>query len=443
MSKDQSIGYASSADGYLAYEIVGDGPIDLLRIDDVTMTSIDSIGDEPHRDRFDRRLASFARVIRYDRRGIGLSDGASDQAPLNVEQAARDALAVLDAAESQRAAVFGAQTAMMFCAMYPHRSTQLLLLNAYARLTQAPDYPWGASQAVVDDWTSSVPNPTRSDAGPDDLALMAPSLAGDAQFRAHWRRAGQRGASPAVARAQMEMMFTNDLRSVLPVIGVPTLVMHRPANRVAVPDHGRFLAEHIPHARYVELPGTDFIFYGDDADAVVDEIEEFVTGRRRASTDRVLATVLFTDVVRSTEKLVTVGDRAWGLLLDRHDALVRAELRRFGGREVSTAGDSFFAIFDSPARAIHCAQAIIDGARALGIEVRAGVHAGECEVRGDDYGGIAVHVGARVAAVAGANEVVTTSTVKDLVAGSDIAFSDLGYHDLKGVAEAWRLYRLA
>jgi class 3 adenylate cyclase len=442
MTDGPPIRYAQSSDGFLAYQVVGEGPIDLLRIDDVTMTSIDSIADEPHRERFDRRLASFARVIRFDRRGIGMSDGVSPAAPLTIEQAAKDASAVLDAAASHNAAVFGGQTAMMFCAMYPERSTHLVLLNAFARLTRASDYPWGPTQAEVDVWTSSVPDPTHAGDGPDDLAMMAPSLARDPQFRAYWRQAGQRGASPAVARAQMEMMFESDIRTTLTQITVPTLVMHRPDNTLIVAQHSRYLAEHIAGARYVELPGTDYLFYGDNADAVVDEIEEFLTGTRGGSVERVLATVLFTDVVQSTERLVAVGDRDWRMILDRHDALVRAELARFRGREVNTAGDGFFAVFDSPAGALRCAQAIVEAARALAIEVRAGVHTGECEVRGDDYGGIAVHVGARVAALAGASEVLTTSTVKDLVAGSGIAFSDVGYHDLKGVPEAWHLYRV-
>ena len=220
--------------------------------------------------------------------------------------------------------------------------------------------------------------------------------------------------------------------------------MHRPGNGLVAPEHSQFLAEHIPDAKYVELPGTDFLFYGDDADAVLDEIEEFLTGARGGGApERVLATVLFTDVVQSTERLVDAGDRDWRVSLDRHDALVRAQLARLRGREISTAGDSFFAVFDGPARAIRCAQAIVDGAAALGIEVRAGVHTGECEVRGDDYSGIAVHIGARVAALAGAGQVLTTSTVKDLVAGSGIAFSDHGTHELKGIPEPWHIYEVA
>lgn len=438
---ESAIEYAASSDGYLAYRVLGDGPLDVLRIDEITMTSIDSISDEPHRDHFDRHLASFARVIRFDRRGIGLSDGHSERAPLTTEQAVSDALAVLDAAGSTRAAVFGAQTGMALAATAPGRITHLIMLNAFARLTQADDYPWGPTQADTEFWMNTVPDPTASHEELDDVALLAPSLADDPQFRAHWSRSGQRGASPAVARAQMSMVFGNDVRATLPGIGVPTLVMHRPGNGLVVPEHGRFLAEQIGGAKYVELPGVDFLFYGDDADATLGEIEEFLTGLRgNSGPERVLATVLFTDVVESTERLVDAGDRDWRVLLDRHDAMVRTQLARFRGREVSTAGDSFFAVFDAPARAVRCAQAIVAGARALGIDVRAGVHTGECEVRGDDYSGIAVHVGARVAALAGAGEVLTTSTVKDLVAGSGIAFADRGEHVLKGVPDAWRIF---
>ena len=438
---ESPIQYAPSSEGFIAYQVLGDGPLDLLRIDEITMTSIDSIADEPHRDSFDQRLASFARLIRFDRRGIGLSDGHSERAPLTGEQCVSDALAVLDAAGSARAAVFGAQTAMLLCATAPDRVTHLIMLNAFARLTQAPDYPWGPTAAETEMWMNTVPDPTASHDDLDDVAILAPSLAGDPHFRAHWARSGQRGASPAVARAQMSMVFGNDVRAALPGISAPTLVMHRPGNALVISEHGRFLAEHIRGARYVDLPGTDFLFYGDDADATIGEIEEFLTGLRSESgPERVLATVLFTDVVQSTERLVDAGDRDWRVLLDRHDAMVRAQLARFRGREVSTAGDSFFAVFDAPARAVRCAQAIVAGASALGIGVRAGVHTGECEVRGDDYSGIAVHVGARVAGLAGAGEVLTTSTVKDLAAGSGIAFDDRGDHTLKGVPDAWRVF---
>ncbi len=406
------------------------------------MTSIDSIAEEPHRERFDRRLASFARVIRFDKRGVGLSDGHSQLAPLTIEQGARDALAVLDAVGSQRAAVFGEQTAIALAAMYPDRVTRLLLLNAFARLAHDTDYPWGLAPARLEAWATNVPDPTHAaDDGPDDVAVLAPSLAGDPRFRAHWSRAGQRGASPAVARAQLQLVVGTDVRPVLSKISAPTLVMHRPANLVIVAEHAKFLTRRIPNAVYVEVPGQDYLFFGDDADASLDEIEEALTGvRSGAASERVLATVLFTDVVQSTEKLVASGDRDWRVVLDRHDALVRAQLTRFNGREVSTAGDSFFAVFDAPARALRCAQAIVEGAGALGLDVRAGVHTGECEVRGRDYGGIAVHIGARVAALAGPGQVLTTSTVQDLVSGSDIIFADHGYHDLKGIPEARHLF---
>ena len=441
MTDEPAIQYASSVEGYLAYQVLGSGPIDLLRIDEITMTSIDSISDEQHRDSFDKRLASFARVIRFDRRGIGLSDGHSGSAPLTIEQVARDAIAILDAVGSQRAAVFGSQAAMTIAASFPERVTHLLLFNAFARLTQADDYPWGPTQSDIALWADTIPDPNQTGDAVDDVALLAPSLAGDPHFRDHWSRSGRRGASPAVARSQMLMVFESDVRAALSSISVPTLVMHRPGNALVAPEHGFFLAEQIGGARYVELPGTDFLFYGDDADATIGEVEEFLTGMRAdTAPERVLATVLFTDVVESTERLVDAGDREWRLLLDRHDAMVRSQLARFRGREVSTAGDSFFAVFDSPAQAVRSARAIVEGAAELGIDVRAGVHTGECEVRGSDYSGIAVHIGARVAALAGAGEVLTTGTVKDLVAGSGITFADRGDHALKGVPDTWHIF---
>ncbi|HXY92400.1 MAG TPA: adenylate/guanylate cyclase domain-containing protein, partial [Acidimicrobiia bacterium] len=302
------------------------------------------------------------------------------------------------------------------------------------------DYPWGPAPDELARWASQVPDPSASADVPDDLAMLVPSLAGDPQFRAHWARAGRRGASPAVASAQTSMLFGSDLRSILPAIVAPTLLMHRPDNGFIAREHGQFLAQHLRDATYVELPGTDILYYGDDADAVLDEVEEFLTGSRKgAASERVLATVLFTDVVQSTEQLVDAGDRHWRILLDRHDAMVRTQLARFRGKEVSTAGDSFFAVFDSPASAIRCARAIIDDATELGIAVRTGIHTGECEVRGSDYSGIAVHIGARISALAGPGDVFVSSTVRDLVAGSGITFRDRGRHNLKGIPGEWEV----
>ena len=274
----------------------------------------------------------------------------------------------------------------------------------------------------------------------DDVQLLAASLSGDPGFREWWARAGRRGASPAAARANLEMSFSGDVRSALPLIDAPTLILHRDPSLFSV-GHARYLAEHLGHARLVVLPGGDHLPYGADSDTVIDEIEEFLTGvRGGAATDRVLTTVLFTDIVGSTERVARSGDRAWHELLDSHDAMTRSELRRFRGREVKTTGDGLLATFDGPARAIRCAQSICAGARRLGIEVRAGLHTGEVEVRGDDVGGIAVHLAQRVSSCADAGEVLVSRTVVDLVAGSGIAFDDRGVHELKGIEGTWGLF---
>jgi class 3 adenylate cyclase len=395
--------------------------------------------------RFEERLASFSRLIRFDPRGIGLSDAPPPGVTPGIELVVDDILAVLDAVGSTRACLFavggGGLAALLTAAVHPGRVSSLALLNCYARLLRDEDYPCGIPQRILTSFLDSVLDVgAAGDPSMDDVQLLVPSLSGDPGFREWWARAGRRGASPAAARASLEMSFAGDVRSAVPLIDAPTLILHRDPSLFSV-GHAHYLAYHLANARLVVLPGGDHLPYGADSDTVIDEIEEFFTGvRGGAATDRVLTTVLFTDIVGSTERVARSGDRAWHELLDSHDAMTRSELRRFRGREVKTTGDGLLATFDGPARAIRCAQSICAGARRLGIEVRAGLHTGEVEVRGDDVGGIAVHLAQRVSSCADAGEVLVSRTVVDLVTGSGVAFDDRGVHELKGIEGTWGLF---
>jgi pimeloyl-ACP methyl ester carboxylesterase len=444
MTEPAETRYAKAADGaHLAYQIVGDGPIDVLELPG-TLMSIDAVGDQPIWLRFQERLASFCRLIRIDLRGIGLSDPLDASTPPTVERWMDDALAVLDAAGSERTALwgvgFGGTIALLLAASHPDRVSALILINAFARLVRAPDYEPGVPAALLVDFQESLVDPAQEPLA-DDVDLIAPSLADDPEFRAWWRRSGNRGASPATAGAVYRTLMAADLRHTLPDIQAPTLVIHRAGNNFVRVGQGRWLAAHLPAARYVELPGADHVAWLDDSDAIADESEEFLTGVRRApQATRVLATVLFSDIASSTQRAAAIGDGEWRHVLDRHDDMVRRLLHRFAGREVKATGDGFMATFDGPARAIQCAVAIRDGARQLGLDVRVGLHCGEVELRGADIGGIAVHIAQRVESLADPGEVLVSRTVKDLVAGSTIAFDDRGEHVLKGVPDAWQLF---
>jgi pimeloyl-ACP methyl ester carboxylesterase len=435
--------YARSGDAHIAYQVLGDRGPDLLYLSSGTI-SIDSIDEEPGFARFHRGLASFSRLIRMDLRGVGLSDPIDPSVPPSLEQWVGDALAVLDAAGSERAALCGADegglVAMLTAATHPTRTAALILLNAYPRLLRDVDYPHGVPTQFLDRFAQSILAEEGSAASFADLEIFVPNVADDPRFRQWWQRAGNRGASPATARALAQTRFHTDLRPVLPAIQAPTLIIHRKGNRAALVGHGRYLAEHIPGARYAELPGDEHLPYVGDSDAIVAEIEEFLTGMRRVESDRVLATILFCDIVHSTDLVSELGDRRWHDLLDASYAMIRRQLERFWGREINTTGDGLFATFDGPARAIRCGQAIRDGARQLGIDVRVGLHTGEVETMGDDIGGLAVHIGERVCASAGPGEVLASRTVVDLVAGSGITFSDRGERELKGVPDRWQLY---
>jgi pimeloyl-ACP methyl ester carboxylesterase/class 3 adenylate cyclase len=436
--------YAKSGDLHIAYQVTGGGPLDLVFVPGF-VSHLEYQWEHPWSARFLERLGSFSRLIRFDKRGTGLSDRAGGIPTL--EQRMDDVRAVMDAVGSPRAALFGVSEggpmSLLFAATYPQRTSALVLYGSYARRAWASEHAAGRTEQ---EWQAMIDGIERGwgNRGGLDLDMWAPSAAGDEaylQWSATYRRLA---ASPGAAVAVMQMNKEIDVRPVLPAVRVPTLILHRTGDRVTRVEQARYLAEHVPGARLVELPGIDHIPWVGDADVLVDEIEEFLTGtRHEIEIDRVLATVLFADIVGSTERAAALGDRKWRDVLDGYYSVARRELTRFHGREVDTAGDGFFASFDGPARAIRCAAAIAAGVRPLGIEVRAGLHTGECEVMGEKVGGIAVHIGARVAGLAGAGEILVSSTVKDLVAGAGIRFEERGPHTLKGVPGEWRLFAVA
>ena len=437
--------YAKSGDVNIAYQVVGDGPLDLVLVHG-WVQSFDPGWDIAPIERFYRRLASFSRLILFDKRGTGLSDRvALDDLP-SLETRMDDMRAVLDAVGSNRAAVLGHSEGGAMCALfaatYPERTQALVMDGSAARTRWAPDYPLGATDEEIEELERSILEGWGLELVRTLLQQTGPSIADDEELvRAH-TRATLRAASPAAAAALTRMSATIDIRHVLPAIRVPTLVMFRANEIMAEPS--RYVGERIPGAKIVELPGADHMPWLGDQDAALAEIEEFLTGvRPHPALDRVLATVLFTDIVGSTELAADLGDRRWRDLLEQHNGLVRRELDRFRGRELSTAGDSFLATFDGPARAVACAVSIRDGSRTLGLQIRFGLHTGELELIGSEIRGIAVHTGARVAAKAEPGEVLASSTVRDLVAGSGLEFEDRGSHELKGVPGEWRLYAVS
>ena len=438
--------FAPNGDVHLAYQVVGEGPPDILFVN--TWISHVEVGwDLPEMARFRRRLASFGRLILFDRRGVGLSDAVDVAALPSLETQVEDVLAVLDAAGSERAAVLGTNEggplAMLLAATHPERCQNLVLVGTAARMASGPSYPWGPPEELLDKIVQDTVDDTLS-GGAEHFHFLAPSMAADERAMDRLIRHGRMAVRPGAVGHYFNQAMRTDVRDVLPVIDVPTLVVQISDDPLAPPPVGRYLAEHIDGALYRELPGTDHIFWSQNGDAVVDEIEEFLTGaRRRGEPDRVLATLLFTDIVGSTARAAEVGDRRWRELLDEHDAIVRRQLDRFGGREIDTAGDGFFAAFDGPGKAIRCARAIGDALTPVDLHVRAGVHTGEVELRGEGMGGLAVHIAARVAALAGGGDVFVSGTVKDLLAGSGLEFDDRGEHELKGVPGVWRVFAVA
>jgi class 3 adenylate cyclase len=433
--------FAQSGDVSIAYQVVGHGPLDFLVVPGF-VSHVEQAWEDPSFTRFLLQLASFSRLILFDKRGTGLSDRISGIPTL--EQRMDDVRAVLDAAGSQRAALFGISEggpmSVLFAATYPERTSGLVLYGTIARGAWAPDYPWGPkpeneeTEAWLAGWRKEW-------GGPYSVEVWAPSMEKDERFRQWYAKYLRLSASPAAVINIFRMNMAIDVRAILPTIHIPTLVLHRVGDRVINIEQGRFFAEHIPGAKFVELSGDDHLWWVGDSEAIVNEIQEFLTGERQTiAPDRVLATILFTDIVDSTKHAAEMGDRRWRDLLDSHNALMHKEISRFRGRAIKSTGDGFLATFDGPARAIRCAFAISDEVRRLGIEIRAGLHTGEIELIGEDVGGIAVHIAARVLAKAAAKEVWVSRTVKDLVVGSGFNFSERGVYDLKGIPGEWRLF---
>ena len=433
--------YTRSGDIHIAYQVVGEGPLDLVYVPG-WISHVELAWEEPTLARFLRRLASFSRLIAFDKRGTGLSDRVTNDQLPTLEERMDDLRAVMDAVGSERAALCGVSEGGNLCALfaatYPERTTALVMCGAFAKRIWSPDYPWASTpeereqayEMVENEWGSMM-----------DLSHYVPSKINDEAFAQRLAKYFRHSASPGAAVALLRMNTEIDIRAILPTIRVPTLVIHRTGDRDANVEEGRWLAAKIAGARFTELSGEDHFPWVGDQDTILDEIQEFLTGvRPTPEPDRELSTLLFTDIASSTELVTRLGDQAWQELLERHYAMVREELSRFRGHEVDTAGDGFFATFDGPARAVRCALSVVGDAKQLGIKIRAGLHTGEIQVTGPKISGIALHIGARVAATAKPGEVLVSSTVKDLVAGSNIRFADHGTHVLRGVSGEWHLF---
>jgi class 3 adenylate cyclase/esterase/lipase len=427
--------YAKSGDVSIAYQVFGEGSLNLV-LAPFFVSNVEHFWEDPDVSRWLLRLASFARVAMFDKRGTGMSDRVAEMPGLDLRM--DDLRAVMDAAGMEQAALLGlsegGSLAALFAATFPNRCTALILCGAFARFSS-----WFPTEEAFAQFLGYVDQAWGSGGA---VPFFVPSRINDAAFQRWFGRFERLGATPAAVAAYMRMNSQIDISGVLPTIRVPTLVIHRTGDVTINIEGGRYLAEHIPGARLLEMPGTDHPpMFGENANETADAIQEFLTGAKGPTeVDRVLATVLFTDIVGSTEKAVELGDSRWRNLLDSHHALIKRNLSRFRGHEIKSTGDGILATFDGPARGVRCACAIRDEIRQLGIEVRAGLHTGECEMMGDDVGGIAVHIGARVASLASANEVLVSSTVKDLVAGSGLRFLDHGSRSLKGVPGDWRIY---
>jgi pimeloyl-ACP methyl ester carboxylesterase len=431
--------YAKSGDVNIAYQVTGSGSLDLVLVPG-WVSHVEQAWEEPSFAGFLQRLASFSRLIFLDRRGTGLSDAVAG--PSTLEQRMDDVRAVMDAAGSERAALFGISEGgpmcSLFAATYPERTDALVLYGTMAKGMRGADYPWGVDDDQATRFLEGIERGWGKGMTPK---LFAPSIADDERQVRTWGKFERMAVSPGGARDLFKILLETDVRPVLPTIQVPTLVMHRTGDRATPVGGGRYIGEQIPGAKYVEFEGIDHFPWVGGSQAILDEVEEFLTGVRHGpEPDRVLATVMFTDIVGSTELAAALGDRRWRTVLDRFYEETRKYLTIFRGREVDTAGDGFFATFDGPARGIRCACAIRDAVADLEISIRAGLHTGECEVLGDKVSGIAVHLGARVAGRAEANEVLVSTTVKDLVAGSGLEFVDRGAHALKGIPGEWRLF---
>jgi class 3 adenylate cyclase len=420
--------------------VVGDGPIDVVLVDQ-WFSNVVGLWHLPPLARFVEQLAAFSRVILVDKRGTGIADPVPGGTLPTLDDWTDDIRAVLDAVGSRHTVLVsgagGSYFTILFAATYPERAAALVLVDGNARISAAPDYvaglvpslPASDAERIATGWGRGAL-----------LELLAPEEATDPVVRRSYAEYEALSASPGFAVAMIRLLYESDVRNILPAVRIPTLIVSHTGSRRIPPSLSAYMADRIPGAKHVQLDGTASLIWAGDQDAVLGEIQEFLTGiRSQPEPDRVLATVLFTDIVDSTGWVAKLGDRRWRNLLEAHHEIVRAELARWRGREINTAGDGFLATFDGPARAIRCAVAMVKAVRSLGIEIRAGLHTGEVELMGDQVGGIAVHIGARIASLAGAGEVVVSSTVRDLVAGSAIEFDDRGEHELKGVPGHWQI----
>jgi pimeloyl-ACP methyl ester carboxylesterase/class 3 adenylate cyclase len=433
--------YARSGEVNIAYQVVGDGPFDLVYVPGF-VSNLELNWEDERLAKVFTDLASFCRLILFDKRGTGLSDRVSVTELPTIEVRMDDLRAVMDAAGSERAAIFGQSEGgcmcIVFAATYPERTRALVTYGAFAKRLRSDDYPWAPTLA---ERMATIEETERTWGGPVDMSYYAPSAADDVRLAESFSTYMRQSASPGAAAALVRMNSYVDVRAVLPVVRVPTLVLQAHGDRDVHVEEGRYLAAHIPGARYVELQSDDHLWYVSHGAQVVGEIQEFLTGARSLpSGERFLATVLFTDIVNGTARATQLGDRRWGELINAHHSIVRRELTRFRGVEVDTAGDGFFATFDGPARAVRCGLAIRDAVRSIGLEIRAGVHTGECEVIAGKTGGIAVIIGSRVRELAAPGEVLATSTVKDLTAGSGLRFEPQGPRRLKGVPDQWLIF---
>lgn len=444
MAEVPSTHYVKSDDVYIAYQVLGEGSLDLIFVPGF-VSNVEAMWQSPNRSRFLRRLASFCRVIIFDKRGTGMSDRGSQI--FTLEQRMHDVQTILNEVGSDRAALFGISEggpmSLLYAATYPERTSALVLYGTYAKRSWSPDYPFGWTD---EKWNNVLDNIEHHWGTPQGISvtMWAPSIASDPRAVEGLASYFRASASPGAAAAIMRMNREIDVRHILPATRVPTLILHRTAERVIDVEHARYMAQRIPGAKLVELPGEDHVAFLGDQDSILDEIEQFLTGRRHAhEPERVLATVLFVDIAGSTARAATLGDHSWRELLETFYARVRQVLHQYRGREINTSGDGFLATFDGPARAVRCASAIRDTVRSLNLEVRCGLHTGECELVGNDVAGIAVHTGARVAALAAPGEVLVSQTVRDLVAGSGLVLEECGTYTLKGVPNEWRLFRAA
>lgn len=425
----------------IAYQVVGDGPIDLVLVPG-WVSNIEVFWEEPKVSRFLRRLAEFSRLILFDKRGTGLSDRGTDTPTL--EERMDDVRAVMDTVGSQQTALLGysegGPMCAMFAATYPERTIGLIMIGSYARRTRMPDYPFGPTPAERDKFIDSLALDWPNDSLLDE---RAPSAVGDARFASWWTRFLRMGASPGAAAALTRANSEIDVRHVLPTIQVPALVLHAKGDRVIEVGEGRHIADNIPGAKFIEIDSDDHLPWLVGADDILRSIEEFLTGERsKRVRERVLSTIMFTDIVGSTQMAAKRGDRDWRDLREAHDSLIRRELASFNGTEINTTGDGFVMAFDGPARAVRCAGAVRETVTGIGIKIRAGIHTGECELVRGEYSGMALHIAARIADLAPSREIIVSRTVKDLVAGSGLDFKDFGIHALKGVPDDWQLYRV-